>query len=189
MKENFIFESLLHYVNKYIMMQHTISQVNFDIASLESFSKSNCESLTICKIAELEKEKCNRIMKKVQKELNNLAETLKGFVGEIQNNRIYILEKYVKTMISEEEFKDLLNKNNAIINSIRAKQKNIAYNDAESVALQTSKVYAENNAKIERFQVCSEGKYYKGILEEMESLAMGKVVPDEVLTKGKVKIG
>lgn len=124
-------------------------------------------------------------IKQIEKELLELKVEIKPFIPILQQNRQEIILRIKKMEPKIPTLNKIEEENEAIINSLRARQKNLDETRAEVVAMCTSKEFKRNYEKLQDKRTYLGLLHNEEILQEIEEFVTGKVANVSTISKSK----
>ena len=127
----------------------------------------------------------NEKIKQIKKDLAELKVEIKPFIPILQQNRQEIISRIKKIEPKIPTLNKIEEENEAIINSIRVRQKNVSQLTAEIVAMYTNKKFKSNYEKLQEKREYLGLKQKEETLQEIEEFATGKVANVSTISKSK----
>lgn len=124
-------------------------------------------------------------IKQIEDELLELKVEIKPFIPILQQNRQEIISRIKKIEPKIPTLNKIEEENEAIINSIRVRQKNVSQLTAEIVAMYTNKKFKSNYEKLQEKREYLGLKQKEETLQEIEEFVTGKVANINSISKSK----
>ena len=124
-------------------------------------------------------------IEKIKVKLEDLKVAIRPFIPLLQQNRREIILKAKQIEPQLPVLNKLEEQNAAIINSLRARQKNLDETRAEVVAMCTSKEFKRNFEKLQDKRTYLGLLHKEEILQEIEEFVTGKVANVSTISKSK----